>query len=143
MADEKQEKSLPSQFKGTYTNVRNGAVGQGANVYSLGRKLVLAWLGAAAMTADEAGGILNKLVERGELAESDVVQLLGDSPTEHGEGAVESTPTIRELNTKTGAPLEESVEAILAELDVPTKQDIDELSSKIDALTRKISELNE
>ena len=142
MTDEKQEKSLPGQFKGTYSSVRDGAVGQGANVYSLGRKLVLAWLGAAAMTADEAGGILNKLVERGELAESDVVQLLGDAPTEHGEGEVESPQPIRELKPKTGAPLEESVEAILADLNVPTKHDIDELSGKIDELNRKISELN-
>ena len=143
MADEEQEKSLPDQFKGTYASVRNGAVGQGANVYSLGRRVVLAWLGAAAMTADEAGGILNKLVERGELAESDVVQLLGDSPTEHGEGEPESLLTVKKLNTRTGAPLEESVEAILADLDVPTKQDIDALTSKIDELNRKISELNE
>lgn len=143
MADEEQGKSLPSQFKGTYISVRNGAVGQGATVYSLGRKVVLASVGAAAMTADEAGGILNKLIERGELAESDVVQLLGDAPTEHGSVEVESPQTLKGLNTKTGAALEERVEAILAKLNVPSKDDIDELSKKIAELNRKISELNE
>lgn len=143
MADEEQGKSLPNQFKGTYVSVRNGAVGQSANVYSLGRKMVLASVGAVAMTADEAGGILSKLVERGELAESDVVELLGESPTEHGEGEVDAPQMIKEMSAKPSAALEESVEAILAKLNVPSKDDIDALSSKITELNRKISELNE
>lgn len=145
MADEEQGKSLPSQFKGTYIGLRTGAVVQSSNIYMLGRKVVLAGVGAAAMTADEAGGILNKLVERGELAESDITILLGSSPPESDEDEVASPPLVKDMTRKTGegAVLEESVEAILAKLNVPTKNDIDDLSSKIAELNRKISKLGE
>jgi len=143
MADTEQGKSLPGQLKGTYIGLRDGAIVQSSNVYTLGRKVVLAGVGVAAITADEAGGLLSKLIERGELAESDVTNLLGGSPPESGEDTVASPQLVKDMTKKTGAALEESVEVILAKLNVPTKNDIDDLSHKIAELNRKISELSE
>ena len=98
---------------------------------------------AASMSKPVTALAALKLVERGELAESDVAQIWGDSPTEHGEGEASGPQMAKEMGIKTSAALEESVAAILAKLNVPSKDDIDALSSKIAELNRKISELNE
>ncbi len=57
-------------------DLRNDAIIQAANVYLFGRNALLAGIGAAALAKDQAGAILERCVERGELAEADVQQMV-------------------------------------------------------------------
>ncbi len=52
-------------------DVRNEVIVQSANLYLAVRKVLLSSLGAMSLTADETNEFLNRLVERGEIAEAD------------------------------------------------------------------------
>jgi len=56
-------------------DLRNDAIIQAANLYLLGRNAMLAGMGAAALAKDQAGAVLERCVERGEMAEADVQKL--------------------------------------------------------------------
>lgn len=71
MADQ-EEKTLQDRF----VDLRNDAIVQAANVYLLGRNMMLAGIGAAALAKDQAGVLLERCIERGELAETDAQQVL-------------------------------------------------------------------
>ncbi len=94
------------------------------------RKVLLASIGAVALAQDEMEEFVNKLVERGQIAEQDARKLLKD---------------VTERRTRTTAKAEETldrrVEELLSRMNVPTKSDLDMLSAKITALTRKVDEL--
>jgi polyhydroxyalkanoate synthesis regulator phasin len=94
------------------------------------RKVLLASIGAVALAQEEIEDFVNKLVERGEIAEKDGRKLVMD---------------IRERRKKTTEKAEESldkrVEELLARMNVPSKADLDALSAKITVLTKKVDEL--
>jgi polyhydroxyalkanoate synthesis regulator phasin len=96
-------------------------------LFELARKVVLAAIGAAALAQDEAEDFINRLVERGEIAEKDARKLL------------------REMNDKRRKKVEKELdkrlETLLDHMDVPSKADIDALGTKITALTHKVDEL--
>ena len=143
MAEEAQGKSLPHQMKETAVDVRNEAIVQTANLYLLARKVFLASLGAMAYTADEASAVLERLVERGELAESDMQRLLKEFRVQ-SERTIEATEKVStDVRKRAENVLDESVESILGKLDVPSKEDVDALSKKIGDLTNKVSALSE
>ena len=143
MSDENSDMTLQDQMKDVAIDLRNEAIVQSANLYLLGRKVLLASLGAAAMTSEETGGILNKLVERGELAESDARKLLSDFQNRSRSSEEELTRATKEAAQRANAAMEERVEAILERLNVPSKSDVDALSQRIAELNAKINELNE
>ncbi len=94
------------------------------------RKVLLAGIGAVALAQEEAEDLVNKLVDRGEIAEQDGRKLLKD---------------LRERRKKTTEKAEDEldkrVEELLTRMNVPTKTDLEALSAKITALTRKVEEL--
>ncbi len=94
------------------------------------RKVLLAGIGAVALAQEEAEDLVNRLVERGEIAEQDGRKLVKD---------------LRERRKKTTAKAEDEldkrVEELLSRMNVPTKTDLEALSAKISALTRKVEEL--
>ncbi len=94
------------------------------------RKVLLASIGAVALAQDEMEDFVNKLVERGQIAEQDGRKLIKD---------------VMERRTKTTAKAEETldrrIEDLLSHMNVPTKSDLDLLSAKISALTKKVEEL--
>jgi polyhydroxyalkanoate synthesis regulator phasin len=96
-------------------------------LYELARKVVLAAVGAAALAQDELEDFINRLVERGEIAEKDARKL------------------IREVSEKrrkrVETELDKRIETLLDHMDVPSKADIDQLGTKIEALTHKVAEL--
>jgi poly(hydroxyalkanoate) granule-associated protein len=143
MSESNEEKNVQDQMKEMAIDLRNEAIVQSANLYLFGRKLLLAGLGAAAMTGEEASHLLNKLVERGELAEADARKLLGDFQSRSKESEEELTRATREAAQKANAAMEESVESILEKLNVPSKSDVDALTKRIAELNAKINELNE
>ncbi len=139
----KQQRTLTDQVKDKAVDVRNEAIVQSANLYLFVRRFFLASLGAAAMTADEASEILNRMVERGEIAESEFQKLMTDLRSRSSEGQAELKSARQETMRKAGAAVEESVESLLERLNVPSRTDIEELSRQINALSEKVSALKE
>jgi poly(hydroxyalkanoate) granule-associated protein len=140
-------KALQNQAKETAIDVRNEAIVQSANLYLLVRKLLLASLGALALTAEEGGEFLDRLVERGEVAEADVQKMLSEyragrkAPAKATQADKADKAAAKPAAKKASGPIEGGVESILDRLNVPTHGDIEELSKKISQLDSKIGEL--
>ena len=109
---------------------KNGKETETRPLFEASRKVLLAAIGAIALAQDEIEDFVNRLVERGEIAEKDGRKLMRevmDKRKKTVEGAEEET--------------NKRVEEILTRLNVPTKKDIDALSEKIAVLAKKVDEL--
>ncbi|MBP7691646.1 MAG: phasin family protein [Anaerolineales bacterium] len=96
-------------------------------LFDAARKVLLAGIGAVALAQDEAEDFVNRLVERGEIAEKDARKLMKE---------------VTEKRTKRAEKeLDKRVEELLERLNVPSKGDIEQLTHKINTLTHKIDEL--
>lgn len=97
-------------------------------LFEIVRKVALASIGAVGLAQDELEDFINRLVERGEIAEKDARKLM------------------REVSEKRGKHTEHQVEKqfekMLDRMNVPTKSDISELGAKITTLTHKVDELH-
>lgn len=100
-------------------------------MYEVARRILLAAVGAAALAQDEMEDFVNRLVDRGELAEKDGKKLMRE--------IIEKR---KEKRTSLEAEMKKRLHAATEHLDVPSKNDIAELSVKIAELTRKVEELN-
>ena len=99
-------------------------------LYEATRKMVLASMGAMALAQEEVEQFVGKLVERGEIAEKE------------GKKLVREAMDRRKKETKKAeGELDKRMEEILARMNVPSKSDIDALSAKVTALTKKVDEL--
>jgi polyhydroxyalkanoate synthesis regulator phasin len=98
-----------------------------SKLFELARKVVLAAIGAAALAQDEAEDFVNRLVERGEIAEKDARKLIRE--------------VSEKRRKKVERELDKRLENILDHMDVPSKADIDALGTKITALTHKVEGL--
>jgi poly(hydroxyalkanoate) granule-associated protein len=136
------EKSIPDQAKEAMVDVRNELIVQSANLYLMVRKVLLASIGGVALTADEAGDLFTRLVERGEIAEADAQKIVADLRTQGRKREEEATKVREDMTKKAGIALEDSVETILSRLNVPNKNEIEELSRKIGLLSEKVSNLD-
>lgn len=94
------------------------------------RRVLMAGVGAVALAQDEVEDFVNKLVERGEIAETDGRSLVKDIFERRKERA-----------QKAEDALEKRVEGLLDRMNVPSKSDIDKLSKKITLLAEKVDEL--
>ncbi len=93
-------------------------------------RLLLASIGAVALAQEEIEDFVNKLVERGEIAEKD------------GRKMVRDVMERRKKDTeKAQDQLTTRVEDILARMNITTKSDIDTLGEKIATLSKKVEEL--
>lgn len=103
---------------------------QRSPMLDMARKMLLAGMGAVALTQEEVEKFVTKLVDRGEIAEKDGKKLVGDVMEKR-----------RRQAKKAEVELDKRVEEILGRMSVPTKADIEALSAKITALTKKIDEI--
>jgi poly(hydroxyalkanoate) granule-associated protein len=94
------------------------------------RRVLLAGAGAVALAQDEAEDFVNRLVERGEIAEKDGKKLMRDVMDKR-----------KKHTGKVEKDLDGRVEELLHRMNVPTKADIEALSAKITELTKKVDEL--
>jgi len=93
------------------------------------RKVLLASVGAVALAQDEIEEFINRLIERGEIAEKDgkkLVRELAEKRKKEAEGE-----------------MERRLQEALARLNIPTKADIEALSAKVTMLSEKVDELKE
>jgi poly(hydroxyalkanoate) granule-associated protein len=94
------------------------------------RKVLLAAIGAMALAQEELEAFVNKLVERGEIAEHDGKKLVGEMMEK------------RKKETKRAEDeMDNRISDLMDRMNVPTKSDIDALSAKFTALTKKVDEL--
>jgi poly(hydroxyalkanoate) granule-associated protein len=96
------------------------------------RNVLLAGVGVVTLAQDEAEKFVNRLVERGELAERDGRSLLDDLKERR-----------RRNVRRTEERLDQRLEDLLNKLNVPSKSDIDALSAKLNELTQKIDKLSQ
>ena len=101
-----------------------------SSLLGMAHKVLLAAFGAAALTKEEMENFVNKLVERGEIAEKDGKKLMGDVMAKRKKEA-----------KKAEAELDKRTEDLLGRMNVPTTSDIDALSAKITELSKKVDEL--
>lgn len=98
------------------------------------RRLMLAAVGAVAMTRDEMEQFVSRLVDRGELAERDARKLVSDVMSRRKRD-------VEHVADDAEARVESRLEQVLNRMNIPTKRDIDELSDKIALLSSRVEEL--
>ncbi|NJN67819.1 MAG: poly(hydroxyalkanoate) granule-associated protein [Chloroflexaceae bacterium] len=101
------------------------------------RRLLLASIGAVAITYEEAERTINRLVERGEIAQRDGENLLQIVIERMNQGSKQFNQQVSTIGEHLGSSLDQA----LKNLSIPTRRDIDELSRKIAHLTDRIEEL--
>ena len=99
-------------------------------LFEMVRKVLLASIGAVALGKEEIEDFVDRLVERGEIAEKDGRKLVREVMDRRKKEA-----------RKAEDELNKNVESVLDKMNVPSKGDIDALGEKITALSKKIDEL--
>lgn len=110
-------------------------------VFELMRKLLLAGVGAVALTRDEIESFLNRLVERGELAQKDAQRLLEETMARFRNVGQSRVAQAESQVSSLSLQVENSLEQFLNRFNIPSKRDIDELSAKIAELAARVEEL--
>jgi poly(hydroxyalkanoate) granule-associated protein len=110
---------------------------EGQNPFVEGiRRVLLAGVGAVSVAQGEAEKFVNKLVEKGEIAEKDGRSLLNELAENRKNRAQESGKRVSD-------ELEKRMESLLNRMNIPTKTDIEQLSNKVAELTKKIDALKD
>jgi poly(hydroxyalkanoate) granule-associated protein len=99
-------------------------------MFEMLRRVLLATIGAAAIAQEEIEALVDRLVERGEIAEKDAKKLLHEVMEKR-----------KNKTTKVEEDITKNIEGALNRMNIPSKADIDALSQKIAALSKKIDEL--
>ena len=109
----------------------------GHSFVELLRKMLLAGVGAVAMSRDETEQLVAKLVERGELAQKDAEKLLRDVQSR----LRQSRPAVQGQAEKVTTRAQQGMEDFLNRLNIPSKRDIEDLSAKFAQLAARVDEL--
>jgi poly(hydroxyalkanoate) granule-associated protein len=94
------------------------------------RKVLLASIGAVALAQEEIDDFVNRLIERGEIAEKDGKKLVNEVMEKRKKKA-----------KKAEGEFNKQMEEVMGKMNVPTKDDIDALSKKVAELSKKVDEL--
>ena len=100
------------------------------------RKILYASIGAVALTQEEVEKFVDKLIERGEIAEKDGRKLIKDIMNKRRKKG-------EEVQADAKQQVDGRMKDILDRMNIPSKSDIDALNEKITILTEKIDELQE
>jgi poly(hydroxyalkanoate) granule-associated protein len=100
----------------------------------LARKMALASIGAVALTQEELEKIVNRLIERGEIAEKDGRKLVKDVMARRKKKTEERT-------TESADVIDSRLGDVMGRMNIPSKSDIEALDRKITLLTEKVDKL--
>jgi poly(hydroxyalkanoate) granule-associated protein len=98
--------------------------------FEAARKVMLASIGAAALAQDEGEEFINRLIERGEIAEQDGRKLMHEMMDKR-----------KQKMSKVQGSASSHIEEVLQRMNVPTKADIEMLSQKVAELAEKLDAL--
>ncbi len=108
----------------------------------------LAGLGAVTVAGEQGGKLVDTLVERGKQVEPEVVERGRKVGEDISDVAEEVGMRIRDMASRIGkraeaaeGMMDERVRAALEHMGYPTKQDVQGLSAKLDALLARVEEL--
>ena len=99
-------------------------------LFDAARKVLLAGIGVVALAQDEIEEFVTRMVERGEIAERDGKKLVHEVMDKR-----------KQYRQQAEEEITKHIEKTLVRMNMPTKADIDALSEKIAALSKKIDEL--
>ena len=99
-------------------------------LFEASRRVLLASIGAIALAQDEIEDFVEKLVERGEIAEKDGKKLVREVIDKRKKDVSKAED---ELNKR--------IDEVVERMDVPTKADIDALGGQINELSDKVDAL--
>jgi polyhydroxyalkanoate synthesis regulator phasin len=100
------------------------------SLFDMTRKIMLASIGAIAIAQDELEDFVNRLIERGEIAEKD------------GDGLIQELKEKRKQKMEKGEEeIQKRLNHLLKRADIPSKSDVEMLNQKISNLSKKIDEL--
>lgn len=99
------------------------------------QKLILAGIGAVSLAVEETDKLVNQLVERGEAAKKDNNNVLNQVV----ENVRKSTSDQSVQNV--AQQLEQGLAQLLKNINIPTRQDVDDLSAKIDRLAERVEQI--
>jgi poly(hydroxyalkanoate) granule-associated protein len=94
------------------------------------RKMMLATIGAAAIAQEEIEALVNRLIERGEIAEKDGKSMINEMKDKR-----------KNRTMKLEEDISRNITDVLERMNIPSKADVDSLSIKITALSKKIDDL--
>lgn len=94
------------------------------------RKVMLATIGAAVLAQEEIETLINRLIERGEIAEKDGKKLMHEMMDKR-----------KSRTEKVEDEINKNITDVLVRMNIPTRTDIDSLSQKINGLSKKIDDL--
>jgi len=101
-------------------------------------KIFLAGLGALAMVGEESGKLFDKLVDKGEKYESDKDSTMGKAK----KTVDDAKHRAEDAWSKVEGAFTEKVGVALKSLGVPTREEINHLSDRVDALMEAIEKLD-
>lgn len=109
------------------------------------RRVLMAGIGVVALAQEEIEDFVNRLIDRGEIAENDGRTLINDI-LENRKQALDSrrqavVDTTKRASGRVTSDVDQRIEGILHRLNIPTVSEIDKLSNQIDTLSQKIDEL--
>ena len=116
---DKEANDSQQRLNDSIIDVRNEAIAQGANLYLLGRQLVLASVGLAFLGVDAAHAFAQRAVERGEIAETDAQKMAADLQQQARDRVEAANQARIEVTEKATASLLENANGILKRLGVP------------------------
>lgn len=100
------------------------------SLFDITRKVMLASIGAMAITQDELEDFIQRLVERGEIEEKEGTSLIHELKTKQ-----------KQKIDKGEEEIQKRVNQLLKHVDIPTKSDLETLNQKISNLSKKIDDL--
>ncbi|NCF68573.1 MAG: hypothetical protein GWP61_21645 [Chloroflexi bacterium] len=116
--------------------VESEASEQGNALLDSLRRVLMAGIGVAVLAQEEIEDFVTKLVDRGEIAESDGRSLVSDVLDRRRK-------EIQEGTKKASDNVDRRVEGVLGRLNVPTRSEINSLSEQISELSKKVDQLRE
>jgi poly(hydroxyalkanoate) granule-associated protein len=107
------------------------------------RRLLLASIGAMALSYDEAEKFINRLIERGELAQKDGEKVMNEVMNRFRQRPQEAQAEAENKANELGNQIEQNVEQFFNRLNIPTRRDIDELSARVAQLAARVEEMSQ
>ena len=98
------------------------------------RRVLMAGIGAVVLAQEEVEEFVNKLIDRGEIAEKDGRKLINEVVEKRKKKAQDTTHTAQD-------EVDKRLEGLLDKLNIPTKGDIEALNAKVTELTAKVETL--
>jgi poly(hydroxyalkanoate) granule-associated protein len=99
------------------------------------RRILMAGIGVVVLTQEQIEDFVNRLVERGEIADGDARNLVSEINDRRKR-------LIHETTKKAEGGIDKQIENMLSRMNIPTKSEIESLSEKIADLSRKVDEIN-